>query len=150
MHRCRASREIRAFCILYAYMNHDLAYIRRRSKVNRDPAHWRREEPANSTCLWRGSCIEYIMNAQLKIVGIPRRYKQIIASRRCANWFCARVTLSPRIQVFPALLPVAQRSLDLCSLISGCGWFCISVSFVQQLYDSKIRSPMQYSADCSC
>lgn len=70
----------------------------------------------SSTRLWQGSCcIGYIMNAQLKIVGY-------VASRRCANWFCARESLY--LREYKSLPRVASgcimiaMSLPLCSLIS--------------------------------
>lgn len=134
MHRCIYARYTRA-CILYAYMNY-LAYIRRGSKVNRDSARWRKEE--SSTRLWQGSCCIGVHNeCAIKDRGLRR-----VATRMRKLVLCARVTLSSRTQkVFPALLPVAQRPLDLCRssarslAIAFPVAFCVSVSSVQPSHD---------------
>jgi len=114
---CSAVRVARyAFCILHACMNHGLAYVGRRSKVNRDPA--RGEELASLIRLWQdGYCFARVHNkCAIKNCAL-RRCVQVMASGDAQTGFASQFIFA-NMKVFPVLLPVAQRLLDhLCYFI---------------------------------
>lgn len=113
---CDAVRVARyAFCILHAYMNHSLAYeskIEGQSRVR----FARGEELASLIRLWRGSCCLGRMHNEctIKDCDCVASLYTTYRVRRCTNWFRASQFIFANTKVFPALLPVAQRSLDLC------------------------------------
>ena len=78
-----------AFCILHACMNHGLAYVDWRSKVNRDPM--REEELASLIRLWRGSCCFASVHNEctIKDCGCVASLYTTYRIRRCINWFRA-------------------------------------------------------------
>lgn len=135
--RCRASREI---CVLHFTRMHEsrsCLYVGRRSKVNRDPARGR--ELASLIRLWRGSCclVRMYNECTIKDCDYVASLYTTYRVRRCTNSFRASQFIFANTKVFPALLPLAQRSLDLChsarslTTVSLCSGF----RFLQSLHN---------------
>lgn len=148
-----------AFCILHACMNHGLAYVDWRSKVNRDPM--REEELASLIRLWRGSCCFASVHNEctIKDCGCVASLYTTYRIRRCINWFRAsQFIFANTRKSFPRcfrlhnnywIFASAHSLTNVLLLFPFPSIFFVAINDYMRIFINFMQSAMHYSVDCT-